>query len=67
MMILNRRQMVTDSTTDFTAQLNALKAERNKLAASLSAPKDNIKAENSGYFIDSVDGYENVLSLVWRG
>ena len=63
MMILNRRQMVTDSTTDFSAQLNSLKAERDKLAATLAAPKDTIKAQNSGYFIDSVDGYENVLTV----
>ena len=63
MMILNRRQMVTDDSTDFSAQLTALKAQRDSLAAGLSAPKDSIRAQSSGYFIDSVDGYEKVLTV----
>lgn len=63
MMIMNRRQMVTDATTDFSAQLTALKAQRDSLKATLSAPKDYIKAANSGYFIDTVDGYETLLTV----
>ena len=63
MMILHRRQMVTDATTDFSVQLNNLKAERDSLKSGLSAPKDYIKAASSGYFIDTVDGYETVLTV----
>ncbi len=62
MMILNRRQMVTDDSTDFSGQLQSLKAERDKLSAGLLAPQDQIHAHVSGYFIDTADGYEEILT-----
>ena len=62
MMILNRRQMVTDEATDFSGQLQNLKAQRDKLAEGLSAPEGQIYAHVSGYFIDTADGYEEVLT-----
>ncbi len=62
MMILNRRQMVTNEATDFSAQRESLKAERQKLAETLSSPEGEIKAHVSGYFIDTADGYEELLT-----
>jgi len=62
MMILNRRQMVTDAATDFSGQLQSLKAEREKLQAALSSPQGEISAHVSGYFIDTADGYEEILT-----
>ncbi|MBQ8303422.1 MAG: hypothetical protein IJX79_00520, partial [Clostridia bacterium] len=62
MMILNRRQMVTDAATDFSGQLQSLKAEREKLQATLSSPQGEISAHVSGYFIDTADGYEEILT-----
>ena len=62
MMILNRRQMVTDATTDFSVQLQSLKAEREKLQAALLSPQGEISAHVSGYFIDTADGYEEILT-----
>ncbi len=62
MMILNRRQMVTDDTTDFSAQLASLKAERDALAGTLTSPEGEISAHVSGYFIDTADGYEEILT-----
>lgn len=62
MMILNRRQMVTDATTDFSIQLQSLKAEREKLQAALLSPQGEISAHVSGYFIDTADGYEEILT-----
>ena len=62
MMILNRRQMATDATTDFSGQLQSLKAEREKLQAVLSSPQGEISAHVSGYFIDTADGYEEILT-----
>ncbi len=62
MMILNRRQMVIDAATDFSGQLESLKAERAKLQAALSSPQGEISAHVSGYFIDTADGYEEVLT-----
>ena len=62
MMILNRRQMVTDATTDFSVQLQSVKAEREKLQAALLSPQGEISAHVSGYFIDTADGYEEILT-----
>ena len=62
MMILNRRQMVTDATTDFSIRLQSLKAEREKLQAALLSPQGEISAHVSGYFIDTADGYEEILT-----
>ncbi len=58
---ISRRQMITGEQTDFSARLNELKAELDSLNASLPQPVGSINADRSGYFVSSVDGYENVL------
>ena len=59
---LNRRQVAMGETTDFSAQLEQLKAEKNELSASLPAAKGTVKAALSGYFVSKADGYETVLT-----
>lgn len=59
---INRQQMITGEQTDFNEQIESLKAELSSLSQDLPTPIDNITAHESGYFISSVDGYENVLS-----
>ena len=61
--IINRKQMVIGATTDFTPQLEELEARVNSLEASLPSVKDKIKAEISGYFASSSDGYENSVDI----
>ena len=58
----NRRQAAMGETADFSAQLSALKAEKDQLAASLPAAKGTLRAEKSGYFVSKADGYETVLT-----
>lgn len=58
----NRRQAAMGETADFSAQLTALKAEKDQLAASLPAAKGTLRAEKSGYFVSKSDGYETVLT-----
>ena len=58
----NRRQAAMGETADFSAQLSALKAEKDQLAASLPAAKGTLRAEKSGYFVSKSDGYETVLT-----
>lgn len=58
---ISRRQMITGEQTDFSARLNELKAELDSLNASLPQPVGSITTDRSGYFVSSVDGYENVL------
>lgn len=59
---LNRRQVAMGETTDFSAQLEQLKAEKNELSASLPSAKGKVKAAMSGYFVSKADGYETVLT-----
>lgn len=59
---INRQQMITGEQTDFNEQIESLKAELSSLSQDLPTPIDNITAHESGYFISSIDGYENVLS-----
>ena len=59
---INRMQFVTGETTDFSGQLEALKAEREKLSSNLPSPVASLRSESSGYYISSVDGLENVLT-----
>ncbi len=55
---LTSRQISLGETVDTTEIINTLKSERNKLGG------DNpryITADNTGYFINTTDGYENTL------
>lgn len=54
-----RRQAAMGESTDFSAQLETLKAE---LSTPLPKSKKQIKAEKSGYFVSTTDGYENVFN-----
>ncbi|MGN0492898.1 MAG: HlyD family efflux transporter periplasmic adaptor subunit [Acutalibacteraceae bacterium] len=58
----NRRQAAMGETSDFSAQLAALKSEKEQLSASLPAAKGTLRAERSGYFVSKADGYEKVLT-----
>lgn len=59
--VLNRRQMVTGEATDFSSQLERLHDRLDKLNASLPDKIGEVTTDISGYFISSVDGYENVF------
>jgi len=59
---INRRQMITGEQTDFSEQLNSLKGQLAELNKKLPKQSGSVTAEESGYFISSIDGYENVLS-----
>ncbi|MBQ3816915.1 MAG: hypothetical protein II802_01430 [Clostridia bacterium] len=59
--MINRRQVVTGETTDFSVQLNALNTRLAELNTALPNQIGSVTAAESGYFISSTDGYENVL------
>lgn len=59
---INRKKFVTGEAADFSEQLAALKAEQAKLSANLPNPVSSLRAEESGYFVSWVDGYETKLS-----
>lgn len=55
---INHRQAAMGQSSGFEAQLDSLKAELKSITLS---PIANIKAEESGYFVSSTDGYEEVF------
>ena len=60
---INRKRIITGEESDFSGKLEKLKSERDKLQSKLSSPIGEIRADkSSGYFVSSVDGYENVLN-----
>ena len=61
--IINRKQMIIGTTTDFTPQLESLKGQLNSLNASLPALKGSVKAQMSGYFLSTIDGFENCVDI----
>lgn len=59
---MSRRQMITGEQTDFSARLAELNTELDTLSASLPQAVGYITTDTSGYFVSSIDGYENLLS-----
>ncbi len=59
----NKKQMVTGKTTDFSARIQALEQQRNTLAGGYKAALGTVNAPVAGYFVDSVDGFEGVLTV----
>ncbi len=60
--LINRKQIATGKTIDFSSKLSALKAELAAYRAKTGTPKSSINSPESGYFVASADGYENLLN-----
>lgn len=59
--LLNKRLVAIGEVTDFSNRLSALKAQKSELESQLGNAV-SITSEQAGYFVSSVDGYENVLN-----
>lgn len=59
---INRRHAAMGQTGDFSSQLELLNADLSKLTSSLPTAKGRITAQESGYFLSKVDGYEETLT-----
>lgn len=59
---LNRRQYATGEANGFEAVAASLTAQIETLKTKVTAPKQNIVADRSGYFVSNVDGYETTLN-----
>jgi hypothetical protein len=60
---LNKKQMVTGKSIDFSAKINQLQQQRTKLAAAYRPSTDTVKAPAAGYFVNTVDGFEGLLKV----
>ncbi len=60
--LLNRKQLAIGKTVDFSAKLDSLKSRRDTLKSKVGTPISSIRAEKSGYFVSTTDGYEGILT-----
>ncbi len=65
--LLNRKQLATGKTVDFSAKLSSLKDSLEGLKAKVGKPISSVRAERSGYFVSTTDGYEGVLTPAMIG
>ena len=59
--LLNKRLVAIGAETDFYDRLSRLNTQKSALESRLGMAK-NVVSEKAGYFVSSVDGYENVLT-----
>ena len=60
---VNRKQLITGEQKRFDEKIEELKAERATLAASTGSPAGAVTTVSSGYFVSSVDGYEDRIDI----
>ncbi len=61
--LINRRQILTGDLDGYGTLISELKSQRDAAAAKMQTSSSSIRSANSGYFIKSIDGYENSISV----
>lgn len=64
-LLLSQKQIITgvEKAEEYSAHLDALRKERNALLASSAASTGVVKSPAAGYFIQSLDGYEDAVDI----
>ncbi len=62
--LLSKKQLVAGKPVNFSAEITKLEQEKKELQSQYRAALSVISAPVAGYFVDSADGYESVLSAV---
>lgn len=57
-----KRAIVVDGVTDYSAQITALKENLSELESLASSQTQSFTSTAAGYFVDHVDGYEDVMT-----
>lgn len=60
--LLNRRQILVKTVSGFNDKIESLKSQRASITSGLDGPAENIATSVSGYFYNTVDGYETAFS-----
>lgn len=60
--LLNERQLITGAVTDFNDRISSLQSQLDDLKASHKDSTGKVTSPVSGYFVSSLDGYENAFS-----
>ncbi len=59
---LNKRRIIVGGKDNYNKEIEALKAEKNRLFSQLSVASTTVTTDRAGFFYSSVDGYENIFS-----
>lgn len=59
--LMSERQIVTHQTSNFLEQINDLKKEKSEIKISDNEVCKYVKAQEPGYFVKKVDGYESLV------
>lgn len=65
--LMNKKQIVTGKASDFNAAIGELTEQRDALKASISSEPVSVTTPNTGYFVDTLDGFEGQLTLQKAG
>ncbi len=60
---LNKRDLIVNSDSDYTAELAELQARKLELQNQIQAVSSAVYAPQSGYFYSEADGYENTFDI----
>ena len=60
---LNRKALIVDSRTDYAEEMKELRAERDRLAATLTGRSAEVRAPLPGIFYSDTDGGEEVFTV----
>ena len=60
--LLNRKQIVVGTVTDFSERLGTLRARRSELSSQLEQSSRTITSPAAGYFVADADGYEGMFA-----
>lgn len=61
--LLNRRQIATGLSSDFTSLINNYEDRLDRLEDSQREAKAHVKTKEAGYFVSGVDGYEKTFDI----
>lgn len=59
---LNRRRIITKTVNHYNVKIEALRAEKEALSATLVGAEGTVVTDRPGYFYTSLDGYENIFN-----
>jgi putative membrane fusion protein len=60
--LISKRQVIIDKDVDLTTTINHLNQEKADLSTKVSPKKSTIKTPKSGYFVDHIDGFEEIVN-----
>lgn len=61
--LIYRKQIIFGEQGSYKSIINSLNKEKDELLSKSKDPTGEIKSKNAGYFVSSLDGYENIFDV----